>query len=54
MLETILVLQRGNARTHAGGNVTVAGFNTMLSYAQRLSRDNTGLDYPGVIGKFRG
>jgi chitinase len=53
-----------NAKTDANGNVTVANFNTMLSYAQQhgltrftyweLSRDTTNLDYTKVIGKFQG
>jgi hypothetical protein len=53
-----------NAETDSDGNVTVANFNTMLSYAQQhgltrftyweLSRDNSNLDYTKVIGKFQG
>jgi chitinase len=53
-----------NARTDANGNVTVANFTTMLSYAQQhgltrftyweLSRDTANLDYTKVIGKFTG
>jgi hypothetical protein len=53
-----------NARTDANGNVTVADFTTMLSYAQQhgltrftyweLSRDTANLDYTKVIGKFQG
>jgi hypothetical protein len=53
-----------NAKTDANGNVTVANFNTMLSYVQQhgltrftyweLSRDTANLDYTKVIGKFQG
>jgi chitinase len=53
-----------NAKTDSNGNVTVANFNTMLSYVQQhgltrftyweLSRDNANLDYTKVIGKFQG
>jgi chitinase len=53
-----------NAKTDSNGNVTVANFNTMLSYAQQhgltrftyweLSRDTANLDYTKVIGKFLG
>ena len=53
-----------NAKTDSNGNVTVANFNTMLSYVQQhgltrftyweLSRDNSNLDYTKVIGKFKG
>ena len=53
-----------NGKTDSNGNVTVANFNTMLSYVQQhgltrftyweLSRDNSNLDYTKVIGKFKG
>ena len=53
-----------NGKTDTNGNVTVANFNTMLSYVQQhgltrftyweLSRDNSNLDYTKVIGKFKG
>jgi len=53
-----------NGKTDTNGNVTVANFNTMLSYVQQhgltrftyweLSRDNNNLDYTKVIGKFKG
>jgi chitinase len=53
-----------NAKTDSNGNVTVANFNTMLSYVQQhgltrftyweLSRDTSNLDYTKVIGKFKG
>jgi hypothetical protein len=53
-----------NGKTDSNGNVTVANFNTMLSYVQQhgltrftyweLSRDNGSLDYTKVIGKFKG
>ena len=53
-----------NGKTDSNGNVTVANFNTMLSYVQQhgltrftyweLSRDNGNLDYTKVIGKFKG
>jgi len=53
-----------NGKTDSNGNVTVANFNTMLSYVQQhgltrftyweLSRDNSSLDYTKVIGKFKG
>jgi chitinase len=53
-----------NGKTDSNGNVTVANFNTMLSYVQQhgltrftyweLSRDTSNLDYTKVIGKFKG
>jgi chitinase len=53
-----------NATTDSNGNVTVANFNTMLSYVQQhgltrftyweLRRDTANLDYTKVIGKFQG
>ena len=53
-----------NGKTDSNGNVTVANFNTMLSYVKQhgltrftyweLSRDNSNLDYTKVIGKFTG
>lgn len=53
-----------NAQTDTGGNVTVANFETMLSYVQQhgltrftyweLSRGTNNLDYTRVIGRFTG
>jgi chitinase len=52
-----------SGQTDTGGNVTVANFNTMLSYAQQhgltrftyweLSADNSSLGFTKVIGKFK-